>query len=127
MRIYLNTCYFEQALQFDPTLRSEIEYDLKQFERAKKDKLTAAITAFSAKKAGGTRTAPGTMQQSARKPLSPFLDLQQIPSRSIVKPSLRKSLGGEASRGRTPYDALKSPGNILLFAHLLNFQYFAAV
>jgi len=29
----------EEALQFDPTLRSEIEYDLKQFERAKKDKL----------------------------------------------------------------------------------------
>jgi hypothetical protein len=28
-----------QALQFDPTLRSEIEYDLKQFERTKKDKL----------------------------------------------------------------------------------------
>ncbi len=29
----------EEALQFDPTLRSEIEYDLKQFERSKKDKL----------------------------------------------------------------------------------------
>lgn len=30
---------YAQALQFDPTLRSEIEYDMKQFERAKKDKL----------------------------------------------------------------------------------------
>ena len=29
----------EEALQYDPTLRSEIEYDLKQFERAKKEKL----------------------------------------------------------------------------------------
>ena len=28
-----------QALQFDPTLKAEIEYDLKQFERAKKDRL----------------------------------------------------------------------------------------
>lgn len=33
----------EEALQFDPTLRSEIEYDLKQFERAKKDKLAGNI------------------------------------------------------------------------------------
>lgn len=47
---------------------------------------------------------------TAKKPLSPYLDLQQLPSHSIVKPSLRKSFGGQASRGRTPYDALKSPG-----------------
>jgi hypothetical protein len=28
-----------QALQFDPTLKAEIQFDLKQFERAKKEKL----------------------------------------------------------------------------------------
>lgn len=110
----------EEALQFDPTLRSEIEYDLKQFERAKKEKLAAVISAFSAKKGpNGMRSAPGTMQ-SARKPLSPYLDLQHLPAQSIVKPSLRKSLGGEASRGRTPYDALKSPGMPMLMLHLLS-------
>ena len=36
----------EEALQFDPTLRSEIEYDLKQFERAKKDKLVGKESCF---------------------------------------------------------------------------------
>jgi hypothetical protein len=41
---------------------------------------------------------------------SPYLDLQQLPAQSVVKPSLRKSFGGAASRGRTPFDALKSPG-----------------
>jgi hypothetical protein len=32
-----------QALQFDPTLKAEIEYDMKQFERAKKDKLVGKL------------------------------------------------------------------------------------
>ena len=141
----------EEALQFDPTLRSEIEYDLKQFERAKKDKLVgkchftsnatflagssallslnlylsnlfafsiAAINAqASARKSphfpSSVAAAPGTASRlsfSSRKSLSPYLDLQTLPAQSIVKPSLRKSLGGQASRGRTPYDALKSPG-----------------
>eukprot|EP01032_Pedospumella_encystans_P013832 gene13832-15908_t len=108
----------EEALQFDPTLRSEIEYDLKQFERAKKDKLVATINAqASARKSphfpSSVAAAPGTASRlsfSSRKSLSPYLDLQTLPAQSIVKPSLRKSLGGQASRGRTPYDALKSPG-----------------
>jgi hypothetical protein len=126
-----------QALQFDPTLRSEIEYDMKQFERAKKDKLAGTATpsittphartsisllihpvvppaaiqasqAFSAKKSPplGAMSRPGTVLKAK----SPYLDLQQIPAQSVVKPSLRKSFGGAASRGRTPFDALKSPG-----------------
>ena len=37
------TCVVVQALQFDPTLRSEIEYDLKQFEKAKRDKLAGRV------------------------------------------------------------------------------------
>ena len=34
----------KQALQFDPTLRAEIEYDLKLFERSKKEKLLGKCT-----------------------------------------------------------------------------------
>ena len=138
----------EEALQFDPTLRSEIEYDLKQFERAKKDKLVGKCTSNATFLAGSSAllpfnlfvklftfslaainaqasarksphfpssvaAAPGTASRlsfSSRKSLSPYLDLQTLPAQSIVKPSLKKSLGGQASRGRTPYDALKSPG-----------------
>lgn len=44
--LYLMCCYSNdclncnlQALQFDPTLKAEVEYDLKQFERTKKEKL----------------------------------------------------------------------------------------
>lgn len=74
---------------------------------------TAAINAqaFSARKSPH-HTAPNTASRglSTRKSLSPYLDLQTLPAQSIVKPSLRKSLGGQASRGRTPFDALKSPG-----------------
>jgi len=74
---------------------------------------TAAINAqaFSARKSPH-HTAPNTASRglSTRKSLSPYLDLQSLPAQSIVKPSLRKSLGGQASRGRTPFDALKSPG-----------------
>lgn len=69
---------------------------------AKKSPLTAAVL-------------PGT----ALKAKSPYLDLQQLPANSIVKPSLRKSLGGAASRGRTPFDALKSPGGCFLSAMAL--------
>lgn len=62
---------------------------------------------MSARKAPASGGLPGT----ALKAKSPYLDLQQLPAHSIVKPSLRKSLGGQqASRGRTPFDALKSPG-----------------
>jgi hypothetical protein len=57
---------------------------------------------------------PGTVLKAK----SPYLDLQQIPAQSVVKPSLRKSFGGAASRGRTPFDALKSPGMHLLTLHI---------
>lgn len=79
--------------------------------------IPAAINAqASARKSphfASTGAAPGTSSRlsfSSRKSLSPYLDLQTLPAQSIVQPSLRKSLGGQASRGRTPFDALKSPG-----------------
>jgi hypothetical protein len=65
---------------------------------------------INASNALSARKSPALLPGTALKAKSPYLDLQQLPAHSIVKPSLRKSLGGQASRGRTPFDALKSPG-----------------
>jgi hypothetical protein len=40
---FITRLLVSQALQFDPTLKAEIEYDMKQFERAKKDKLVGKL------------------------------------------------------------------------------------
>ena len=121
----------EEALQFDPSLKAEIEYDLKQFEKTKKDVQVINTLATTKNNQSGEIMFPSNAtsaemmnqvkssslssseQQQLLNPMrqtSPYLDLQQLPARSVVKPILRKSLGGTASRGRTPFDALKSPG-----------------
>jgi hypothetical protein len=92
----------------------------------------------SAVKAPGTSGKNASTVSGAGMP-TPYLNMQQLPPRSIVKPSLRKVLGdgsGSAARGilgtaarlstsstsaladtisrtRTPFEALKSPGIML--------------
>ncbi|KAJ1404625.1 non-SMC mitotic condensation complex subunit 1-domain-containing protein, partial [Ochromonadaceae sp. CCMP2298] len=98
----------EAALQFDPTLRAEVEYDLKQFaarerEREQREK-------GERERREKERRASGAKRLSVSPPPLP---------KSLMKPALRKSLGtggftggtgGKVERTRRPLDALRSPG-----------------
>ena len=88
----------DEALQSDPTLKAEIEYDLKQYEKTKKDRI---IHPPSSK-----LHASGDVHATSSAKVSILPN-----SGTIVRPVLRKSLGGSEGRGRTPSEALKSPGN----------------
>ena len=89
----------DEALQFDPTLKAEIEYDLKQYEKNKRDSSNHSLSV--AADGASASTGPVGMLSSDR-----------LPTGTIVKPVLRKSLGGSEGRGRTPSEALKSPGKL---------------
>jgi hypothetical protein len=82
----------DQALSNDPCLRSEIEYDLKQYQKSL-DSQTNSVTprqgALSATKQKQTpASAPGSPSSvySTRKTLDPQIQ-------SVSKPSLKKSVG----------------------------------
>jgi len=94
----------DEALQFDPTLKAEIEYDLKQYEKSKRDSSQSPRLSLTAgSKLALPSTGPAAVLSS---------DRIHIPiGGTIVKPVLRKSLGGSEGRGRTPSEALKSPGD----------------
>jgi hypothetical protein len=106
----------EQVLSNDPSLRAEVEYDMKMYER-KKEKERARL-ADSGGASGPTNQARRTSfapQSSLKAPLT------ATASRSVRKsfggfdtaskqslPSLRKSFGGAPGSTRTPSQALGS-------------------
>jgi condensin-2 complex subunit D3 len=92
----------DEALQFDPTLRAEIEYDLKQYEKNKRDS-SSRLSPRQSMAADGASVLTGPV---------PMPSSDRLPTGTIVKPVLRRSLGGSEGRGRTPLEALKSPGKL---------------
>jgi len=94
----------DEALQFDPTLKAEIEYDLKQYEKNKRDSNSSSrLSPRLSMAADGASVSTGPL---------PMLSSDRLPTGTIVKPVLRRSLGGSEGRGRTPSEALKSPGKL---------------
>ena len=89
VKLYKNEV--DETLQSDPILKTEIEYDLKMYEKRVHTKTTTveeAVAVITKQIANETNSNSGT----------------------VVKPSLRKSLGGLESRHRTPFDSLKRSG-----------------
>lgn len=118
----------DEALQFDPTLKAEIEYDLKHYEKNKRRDSSSSssnnsrhspMLSVAAIDEVSNSTGPVAMLSSDRLPTGG--------GGTIVRPVLKRSLGGSEGRGRTPSDALKSPGKLLSHTSSLSLHLYLCI